>query len=150
MSSTVFFHLQLTSVLLVTLQTQGSAAVKVVDMSGATYDTKWCRDKADEYTKKGDYCAVLFENAACDTCTSLLGFKTGWDRGIESGKVTFSKLGRYREDSESVIVAPGCIFIGYDESDESDDNKRTIATAIGRNDWVYKDFKVLLIKLKFN
>ena len=67
---------------------------------------------------------------------------SGWDKGIKAGKEKFGRLSRYREDSSSVIVAPGCIFVGYDESDEDDDNKRTIASAIGRRDWVYKDFKV--------
>ena len=146
MSSMVFFHLQLALILLVTWQTQGSSAVNVVDMSGASYDTKCCRDKADEYIEKPEsYCAVLFENAACDSCRKVF---SGWDKGIKSGKEKFSRVSRYREDSTSVIVAPGCIFVGYDESDEDSNNKRTIATAIGRNDWVYKEFKVLLMNLK--
>ena len=146
MSSTICLHLHLAFILLVTWQMQKSSAVKVVDMSGATYDTKCCRDKADQYIAKPEsYCAVLFENAACDSCRKIF---SGWDKGIKSGKEKFSWVSRYREDSKSVIVAPGCIFVGYDESEEDSDNKRTIATAIGRNDWVYKEFKVLRIILK--
>ena len=118
--------------------------VKIVDESGASYDTECCRTKADEYIKKANksktsYCAVLFENSDCDSCRTLL---SGWDEGIKAGKRTFGRLSRFREDSTSVIVAPGCIFVGYDESDEDDNNDRDIATAVGRNDWVYKEFKV--------
>ena len=118
--------------------------VKIVDESGAAYDTKCCRTKADEYIKKANksrtsYCAVLFENSDCDSCRTLI---SGWDEGIKAGKRTFGRLSRFREDSTSVIVAPGCIFVGYDESDEDDNNDRDIVTAIGRNDWVYKEFKV--------
>ena len=149
MSSRVFLCLQLGVLFLVTLETQGDAVpeVKVVDMSGASYDNKCCRDKSQEYINKPDnYCAVLFENAACDSCRKVF---SGWDKGIKSGKEKFSWVSRYREDSTSVIVSPGCIFLGYDESTEDSDNKRTIATAVGRNDWVYKEFKVLLIDLKY-
>ena len=135
--------------MVVLLQAQYGAAVKVIDMSGTVYDKKCCRDKADQYIKKAKternsqgYCAVLFENAACDSCRRVF---SGWDKGIKAGKEKFGRLSRYREDSTSVIVAPGCIFVGYDESDEDDDNKRTIASAIGRRDWVYKDFKVDII-----
>ena len=118
--------------------------VKIIDGSGATYDTECCRTKADEYITKAkksktSYCAVLFENSDCDSCRTLL---SGWDEGIKAGKRTFGRLSRFREDSTSVIVAPGCIFVGYDESDEDDNNDRDIVTAVGRNDWVYKEFKV--------
>ena len=117
--------------------------VKIVDESGASYDTECCRTKADEYIAKAaksktSYCAVLFENSNCDSCRTLI---SGWDEGIKAGKRTFGRLSRFREDSTSVIVAPGCIFVGYDESDEDDNNDRDIATAVGRNDWVYKEFK---------
>ena len=119
-----------------------ASALTVLDTSGKAAK-KSCKEKAEEYTNKKDkYCAVLFENDECSSGFSLLGVSTGWDKGIKEGKETFSRLGRYREDSESVIVAPGCIFIGYDESDEDDDNKRTIANAIGKRHWVYKEFKV--------
>ena len=118
--------------------------VKIVDDSGAAYDTECCRTKADEYIAKAkksktSYCAVLFENSACDSCRTLI---SGWDEGIKAGKRTFGRLSRFREDSTSVIVAPGCIFVGYDESDEDDNNDRDIVTAVGRSDWVYKEFKV--------
>ena len=76
-----------------------------------------------------------------------IGRISGWDEGIKAGKRTFGRLSRFREDSTSVIVAPGCIFVGYDESDEDDNNDRDIATAVGRNDWVYKEFKVSIIIL---
>ena len=136
--------------MLVTFQPEISSGVRVVDMSGAVYGTKCCKDKAQQYVQKAatesrtsrraeKYCAVLFENAACDSCRRLF---SGWDTGIKVGKKTFGRLSRHREDSASVIVAPGCIFVGYDESDEDDDNKRTIASAVGRPDWVYKEFKV--------
>ena len=83
-----------------------------------------CSVKAQQYIEKGkknnaNYCAVLFENAACHSCKRLA---SGWDEGIQQGKRTFPKFdlagnSRFREDSESVIVAPGCIFVGYDESE---------------------------------
>lgn len=137
-----------------------SQSTKVVDDSGATFtgvttsDGKSCCSvKAKQYIDKGkknnvQYCAVLFEDAACHSCKKLT---SGWDEGIQQGKRTFPKFdlsgnSRFREDSESVIVAPGCIFVGYDESEpETDESKRaqerrTIASAIGRSDWVYKEF----------
>ena len=145
MARTYLLYAQFLFLVLVVWQGEIVSALKIVDTEGAEYNKKSCREKAEEYTKKGYYCAVLFENAECSAGAKLLGFKTGWDRGIEVGKVTFSRLGRYREDSESVIVAPGCIFVGYDESDEDDENKRTVASSIGRKEWVYKEFKVRII-----
>merc|ERR1711992_417405 len=151
MKSSILYLVLPTFLLVVALQVQYGFSAKVIDMSGSVYDKKCCRDKADQYIKKartesktsrssGGYCAVLFENAACDSCRRVF---SGWDKGIKSGKETFGRLSRYREDSTSVIVAPGCIFVGYDESDEDDDNKRTIANAIGKRHWVYKEFKEL-------
>lgn len=148
MKSSILYLVLPTFLLVVALQVQHGFSAKVIDMSGTVYDKKCCRDKADQYIKKAKtegrgsqgYCAVLFENAACDSCRRVF---SGWDKGIKSGKEKFGRLSRYREDSTSVIVAPGCIFVGYDESDEDDDNKRTIASAIGRRDWVYKEFKEL-------
>ena len=139
-----------------------SQSTKVVDDSGATFtgvttsDGKSCCSvKAKQYVEKGKknnvkYCAVLFEDASCHSCKKLT---SGWDEGIQQGKRTFPKFdlsgnSRFREDSESVIVAPGCIFVGYDASEpETDESKRaqerrTIASAIGRSDWVYKEFTV--------
>jgi len=151
MASSAFLFAQLLFLLCVVLQPEISSGLKVVDMSGALVGTKCCKDKAQQYIQKAatesrtnrntqSYCAVLFENAACDSCRRFI---SGWDTGIKEGKKTFGRLSRHRADAASVIVAPGCIFIGYDESDEDDDNKRTIASAIGRNDWVYKEFKEL-------
>ena len=141
MKSNIFVFILPTLFLVVaSRKVQYGAGVKVIDMSGSVYDKKCCREKADQYSKKAaGHCAVLFENAACDSCRRIF---SGWDKGIFSGKETFGRLSRYREDAASVIVAPGCIFVGYDESDEDNDNKRTIASAIGRNDWVYKEFQV--------
>ena len=128
-------------------------AQKILDQSGAVYSGKndCCIKKARQYIEKGNknnekYCAVLFENDACDSCTRLF---SGWDEGIKEGKRTFSRTSRFREDSSSVIVAPGCIFVGYDEDFEEKDlekrqrDNRAIASAIGRNDWVYGDFGVI-------
>ena len=139
-------------------------SVKVIDDTGAAYTgvattegDGCCSAKAKQYIEKGKknnvkYCAVLFEDAACHSCKKL---RSGWDEGIQQGKRTFPKFdlsgnSRFREDSESVIVAPGCIFVGYDESEpETDESKRaqerrTIASAIGRSDWVYKEFTVCI------
>ena len=161
----------LSSVKLIVLFYFGSTlaqSTRVVDDSGAAFtgvttsDGKSCCSvKAQQYIEKGkknnaNYCAVLFENTACDSCKRLT---SGWDEGIQQGKRTFPKFdlagnSRFREDSESVIVAPGCIFIGYDESEpETDESKRaqerrTIASAIGRNDWVYKEFTVRFLSNK--
>ena len=144
MMSRAFMYFQIVLLTYVTF-TEVCSAVKVVDMSGALYDNQCCREKAEQYKQKPDsYCGVLFENAACDSCRKIF---SGWDKGIKSGKETFSRLSRYREDSTSVIVAPGCIFVGYDESKEDSNNKRTIASAIGRTEWVYKEFKVFQIDL---
>ena len=146
-----FFNLQLVFLFNVAFQARSGLSLKVVDESGAAYNTDCCRAKAEQYTKKAaeesrksndasiSYCAVLFENDDCDSCTRIF---SGWDEGIKAGKRTFGKASRYREDSASVIVAPGCILVGYDEDDVKDNVKRTIATAIGRKDWVYKQFGV--------
>ena len=52
-------------------------------------------------------------------------------------------IDRKREDSESVIVAPGCVFFGYDEdhSDKSERGKGIMVSAVGKSDWVYKEFE---------
>ena len=160
MASTKRLHWKLEIFFIIGALFQFVLAQKILDESGAVYSGKdgCCIKKARQYIEKGKknnekYCAVLFENTACDSCKKL---RSGWDEGIKEGKRTFPKFdltslsARFREDSEGVIVAPGCIFVGYDESEEEKDvkkrqqEKRTIANAIGRTDWVYKEFTVII------
>ena len=160
MASTKHIHRQFVLLFFVGFVSEFVLAQKVLDESGAVYSGKdgCCITKARQYIDKGKknnekYCAVLFENAACDSCKRIV---SGWDEGIKEGKRIFPKLSltslssRFREDSASVVVAPGCIFVGYDEDKEEKDvkkrqqEKRAIVSAIGRTDWIYKEFKVII------
>merc|ERR1711879_430365 len=52
-------------------------------------------------------CAVLFDEEDC----------TGWSAEVSSG---YSELSyRQRNEAESVIVKPGCKFVGYDRADKN-------------------------------
>merc|ERR1711997_523902 len=113
-----------------------AAPQKIVEEDGSNYDEDDCRKAAKKHSTS---CAVIFENEECDD--GLL--KLGWDYGISTGYTKFGLLDRKREDSESVIVSPGCVFFGYDEdhSDKSERGKGIMVSAVGKNDWVYKEFE---------
>lgn len=109
-----------------------SPRVPVYKENGRPYNEDDCEKSAARNVGK---CGVIFEKKECDDGF----FKTGNEKGIPEGQWVNLRGTGFHEDVESIIVAPGCVLFGYDENDRNDRGTGISVSAVGKQNWVYRE-----------
>ena len=110
----------------------GRSGPRIITNDGNTYNEDDCEKSAGRHTRM---CGVIFEKTECDE--GLFG--TGDELGINEGHWINLRGTGFHEDVESIIVAPGCVLFGYDENNENARGTGISVSAVGRQDWVYRE-----------
>lgn len=109
-----------------------SPRVPVYKENGRRYNEDDCEKSAARHVGK---CGVIFEKKECDDGL----FKTGSEKAIEEGRWINLRGTGFHEDVESIIVAPGCVLFGYDENDKDERGTGISVSAVGKQNWVYRE-----------
>jgi len=111
---------------------RSSPELPVYKENGQRYNEDDCRKSAARHQGK---CGVIFEKKECDDGL----FKTGSEKAITKGNWINLRGTGFHEDVESILVAPGCVLFGYDENDQDARGTGISVSAVGKQNWVYRE-----------